>query len=338
MHAEGAFGVHDSPQGDMLEGVNAVTYGKAIPSSPHANVVSNTCVGCHMQAVASTDAAFLKAGDHTFKISYLVTNNSVVTEVPMTAACAQCHGKLDDFNFPTADYNGDGVIEGVQTEVQHLLDKLSTLLPPSGYQSNPNNYAGDGKVKTSASFYTNMPAKFLKAGYNFQFVTADGSLGVHNAAYTVGLLKASIGDLTGDANGDTLPDSWQAAYFGANFATNALAGPNAVNNTAGVPNWMMCTLGLDPRGAFTVSGNSGVVYLNGNNIVNGATNTIAIYNAAEVAFDTQVGVTYQIQGVSQLTGAWSNISTNIPGTGGSVSYLTPTRKNVQMFYRVVHTP
>ena len=32
----------------MLEGVNAVTYGQVIPSAPHANVVSNTCVGCHI--------------------------------------------------------------------------------------------------------------------------------------------------------------------------------------------------------------------------------------------------------------------------------------------------
>ena len=44
-----SFGTHDSPQGDMLEGVNAVTYGQTIPSAPHAMVVSNTCVGCHMQ-------------------------------------------------------------------------------------------------------------------------------------------------------------------------------------------------------------------------------------------------------------------------------------------------
>jgi len=51
-----------------------------------------------------------------------------------------------------------------------------------------------------------------------------------------------------------------------------------------------------------------------------------------------VGTTYQIQGISSLTGSWQNISTNIPGTGGSFSYLTPTRNNAQMFYRVVHTP
>ena len=329
-----AFGTHDSPQGDMLEGVNAVTYGRQIPSSPHANVVTDTCAGCHMQPIASTDPAFTLAGGHTFKMSYVNTNG---VEVPVTAVCTQCHGNINTFDFPVADYNGDGIIEGVQTEVQHLLDKLSTLYPPSGYQANANNYVADGKVKTSLSTYTNMPAKFLNAAYNWQFVKNDGSFGVHNAAFAVGLLKASIGDLTGDNNEDGLPDSWQIAYFGPGFATNSAASPNAINNSAGVPNWMMCSLNLSPYGAFTVDG-SGAIYINDGNVLNGATNTIAIYTAAEIAFDTVPGTSYQIQGISQLTGNWQNVSTNIPGTGSTISYLTPTHGVQQMFYRVVHTP
>jgi hypothetical protein len=84
--------------------------------------------------------------------------------------------------------------------------------------------------------------------------------------------------------------------------------------------------------------NSGGILFNGNNIVNGETNSVTIYRAAEVAFDTQVGYTYQIQGISALNGGWSNITTNIPGTGGTISYLTPTRNNVQMFFRVVTNP
>ena len=179
--------------------------------------------------------------------------------------------------------------------------------------------------------------KFLQAAYNWQFVSNDGSLGVHNAFYAVGLLKASIANLTGVSTTGGLPDAWLSQYFGPGFATNAAAGPNAVNNTNGLPNWMMYALGLSPIAGFTVGG-SGVIYFNGNNIVNGATNTVAIYTAAEVAFNTQVGTTYTIQGISALTGSWQNISTNIPGTGGSVSYVTPTRGNTQMFFRVVHTP
>ena len=36
----------------------------------------------------------------------------------------------------------------------------------------------------------------LEAAYNWAFVKEDKSLGVHNTAYAVGLLKASIADLT----------------------------------------------------------------------------------------------------------------------------------------------
>lgn len=320
-----SFGPHDSPQADMLEGVNGYTYGQVMPVSPHANVVSNTCVGCHMQTIASTDPAFTLAGGHTTKMSY--TNNlGVVT--PVTAVCVQCHGNINTFNFPVADYDGDGVVEGVQTEVRNLLNKLTTLLPNS-------SGVVDGSVKTSLSVKTNWPAKYLQAAYNWQFVSNDGSLGVHNLAYTVALLKASIANLTGVSSTGGLPDAWVLQYFGS--LTNAAAAPNAVNNAAGIPNWMMYALGLAPNAAYTIA-NSGVVLFNGNDVLNGDTNNIAIYTAAEVAFDTQVGTTYTIQGITALTGSWQNISTNIPGTGNTVSYLTPTRNNTQMFFRVVHTP
>ncbi len=327
-----AFGTHDSPQGDMLEGVNAITYGQQIPSAPHALVVSNTCVGCHMQTIASTDPAFTLAGGHTTKMSY---TNSAGAYVPVTYVCTQCHGTVTSFDIPAPDYVGVGYSQGIQTQVQQLLNKLSTLLPPSGYQANPANYIADGKVK-SPSTQTNWPTPFLQAAYNWQFVSMDGSLGVHNGPFAVGLLKASIGNLTGDANNDGLPDAWQIEYFGSGFATNSAAAYNAVNSS-GYPNWLMAILGLSPFSVPTLN-NSGGIFFNGNNIVNGATNTIAIYTAAEIAFDTQVGTTYKIQGISALIGTWSNISTNIPGTGGTISYLTPTRSNAQMFFRVVHTP
>jgi len=327
-----SFGTHDSPQGDMLEGVNAVTYGQVIPSAPHANVVTDTCAGCHMQPIATTDPAFAKAGGHTFKMSY---TNSLGAKVPVAYVCNQCHGAVTNFDIPAPDYVGYGYSQGIQTQVHILLNQLSMLLPPSTYQANSANYVADGLVK-SPKAYTNMPAKFLQAYYNYQFVVMDNSFGVHNGPFAVGLLKASIANLTGISTTGGLPDAWEIAYFGANFASNAAAAPNAINNTNGIPNWMMYALGLDPHSGSTVV--NGVIYFNDNNIVNGATNTIAIYTAAEVVFNTQVGTTYQIQGISALTGSWQNISTNIPGTGGSISYLTPTRDNVQMFFRVVHTP
>jgi hypothetical protein len=330
-----AFGTHDSPQADMLEGVNAETYGQIIPSAPHANVVTDTCAGCHMQTVSPGTPPYLQAGGHTFRMTYNVTNNGVVSTLPLTTVCAQCHGNVTNFDMLVPDYAGVGETLGIQTQVQILLNRLSTYLPPKVYEANPANYIADGLVKTSIPTYTNMPLKFLKAAYNWTFVSEDNSLGVHNAPFAVGLLKASIANLTGDSpNG--LPTAWLQEYFGAGYATNSAAAYNAINSS-GYPNWLTASLGLSPFSVPTLN-NSGGIYFNGENIVNGETNTVAIYKAAEIAFDTQVGTTYQIQGISALNGGWSNISTNIPGTGGSISYLTPMRNNDQMFFRVVHTP
>jgi len=65
---------------------------------------------------------------------------------------------------------------------------------------------------------------------------------------------------------------------------------------------------------------------------------VHIYTAAEVVFDTAVGKTYQVQSISSLSGGWQNVGEPVQGTGASISYLTPTRNNVQQFYRVVSTP
>ena len=175
------FGPHEGPQADMLAGTNGYTYGQKIPSSAHQYVVQDTCVNCHMQTVAATDPAFLNAGDHTFKTTYAPAGKPAEN---LVGACQSCHGKeVTAFDFPLFDYNGDGTIEGVQTEVQHLLDQLSTMLPP-------NN-----SVKTALTIDSSWTKPQLEAGYNWLFVTNDGSRGVHNTAYTVGLLKASIANL-----------------------------------------------------------------------------------------------------------------------------------------------
>ena len=100
-----------------------------------------------------------------------------------------------------------------------LLNQLSTLLP---------NTSGvvDGSVKTSLSVKTNWTTAQLNAAYNWQFVNNDGSLGVHNAPFATGMLKASIANLTGVSVPGGLPDAWEIQYFGS--ITNATGAPNAV--------------------------------------------------------------------------------------------------------------
>lgn len=176
------FGPHEGPQADMLEGANGFTYGQAIPTSAHAFVAQNTCVDCHMQATVSTDPAFLQAGGHTFKVGFTPAGST--KPVQLVAACQGCHGpEITTFDFPLFDYDGDGKIDGVQTEVQHLLDRLSAMLPPVG------------QPKTALTIDATWTQPQLEAAYNWQFVNNDGSRGIHNTAYAVGLLKASIDDL-----------------------------------------------------------------------------------------------------------------------------------------------
>ncbi len=313
------FGPHHGPQTDMLEGVNGITYGKAIGSSPHKDVVPDTCVTCHMQAQTASSPAFTRAGGHTFEVACSASGTNPA--VQLTAACVQCHGSITTFNFPTVDYDGDGVVEGVQTEVANLMLQLATLLPPVGV------------AKTNLAIDSTWTQQQLKAAYNYLFVQSDGSYGVHNIAYTVDLLKGSIADLGGGSSAGGLPAAWQIQYFGS--TTNPNAAPNASPAGDGIPNWLKYALGLNPTVAgITLPG--GVVWANGSSLVSaGNTNAIAIYTAAEVAFTTEVGKTYQLQAISSLGAGWQNVGAPIVGTGSSMSFLTPTRNDSQQFFRVV---
>jgi hypothetical protein len=319
-----SFGTHDGPQGDMLEGVNAITYGLSIPSSAHRVSVTNACVGCHMQSIATTDPGFLLSGGHTFEMSYM----NGTTKVDQVGVCNQCHGGITNFNFPVEDYAGVGVILGVQTNVQILLDELSTLLP--------TKTGATGVVQNSLSVTTNWTMLQLEAAYNWQFVKEDGSLGVHNAPFATGLLKASIASLTGVSVPGGLPASWVTNYFGT--LSNPLGDADADPAGDGIPNWLKYALGLDPL-VKGISVPNGVVYANGNVLGgNTKTNTLEIYTAADVEFDTVAGMTYQIQEVSSLSSGWQNVGEPIVATNnGSISYLTPTVGNLQQFFRVVST-
>jgi hypothetical protein len=311
------FGPHHSNQADMLVGANAITYGKLIGSSAHGRAVENTCVGCHMQAVTSSQPGYLAVGGHTFKLGLETSTN----KIEIVKACTECHGEVESFDLVRQDYNGDGVVEGIQSEVKSLLKKLAKMLPPVGVD------------KETISINSSWTKQQLKAGYNWRFVGEEGSYGIHNPAYAVGLLKASIADITGDSNEDGLPDAWQIQYFGDANAANAA--PNATPAGDGVPNWLKWSLGLDPMvPGIQVPG--GVVWANAS-AMGGSTNTIQIFTAAEVAFNTEVGKTHQLESISTLGGGWVKVGAPIPGNGKAYSFVTPTRSNTQQFFRVMTT-
>ena len=174
------YGPHHGPQADMLIGANAPDYGIPLPSSPHA-VLGNACVDCHMAGdhVADDEDNIVLVGMHSFNMNDAEGTDNV-------HACEPCHGEVGEtfkekkyyFNG-NADHDGDGVAEGVQEEVHGMLEELAEYLPQDD-EGNVDMSAKDNSITV------------LRGGYAYMWVDEDRSFGIHNPAYTVGLLKAAI--------------------------------------------------------------------------------------------------------------------------------------------------
>jgi hypothetical protein len=327
----GHFGPHHGPQTDMLAGSNAVEYGKEIPSSSHFFAVKDSCATCHMQEVARGELGFNQVGGHTFKpAAHVMDENGAEVEVDLTSACANCHGPIDSHNIVREDFDGDGVREGVQDEVEGLMHKLAMMLPPLN-------------EPTVEVVETYTPAQ-LKAAYNYLFVEEDGSHGVHNARYATGLLKASIEDLGGggtpvgaDSDADGLLDAWEIQYFG-NITSQSGAGDpdgDGLSNTLEASVMTNPTLADSDGDGFDDFAELHLGYDPLNDQNNPELGRTEIYRAAEMVFLTEPGKMYQIQAIDKLgVGGWTNVGEPIEG-GGMVQQFISTRITEKMFYRVV---
>jgi hypothetical protein len=139
------WGPHHGPQSAMLLGVS----GAGLTGSPSAHyaMVGDTCVGCHMG----------EGDNHTFE--------------PDEAACQACHPDAEDFD-----------INGVQTEVQAMLDELEEYLIGAGWLDEEGHPA-----------VASIPEGEAAALWNWIYIAhEDKSLGVHNPAYTKALLEAAL--------------------------------------------------------------------------------------------------------------------------------------------------
>ena len=189
------FSPHGSVQTDMLVGTNAVEFGKKIRSTAHIHATEDACSTCHMASAPAGDPARHMAGGHTFKLVFDGgTPDDPSDDVDMVSACVTCHGPMDSFDMPRMDFNFDGITEGVQTEVKHLLNALARKLPP----------IGEPRIQVSQDFTTVQ----LQAAFNHIFVTNDGSYGIHNTQYAVGLLQEAITQVS---------DPFNAVFNGLNI-------------------------------------------------------------------------------------------------------------------------
>lgn len=181
------YGPHYSAQTDMLVGTNAVEYDMVMDSTAHIHALDDACATCHMHDLPMDDPSRNFVGGHTFKpIFDNNTPDDPSDDVDMVGACVDCHGPMESFDIAASDYNYDGIVEGVKTEIGHLMHALAMKLPP----------IGEPTVEV-AEDYT--PAQ-LKAAFNYQFVYQDGSHGIHNPAYASGILQAAINNLADPFN------------------------------------------------------------------------------------------------------------------------------------------
>jgi formate-dependent nitrite reductase cytochrome c552 subunit len=169
------YGPHGNPQADMLMGQNAYQYGDSSLTglATHAGV-PDACVTCHMPG-----------GDHSLTMQDTAGTGVMHDRVD---ACKTCHGpqiqKFDDIKA-SYDYDHNGKIEGVQTEIAGMLAQLKARLPLDSTGA-PITGLGDSlKVKNRPDLVQNL--------YTYFFVTNDGSGGMHNAKYAVALLQKALG-------------------------------------------------------------------------------------------------------------------------------------------------
>ncbi len=189
--------------GAMMLGINGVEYGATINDSYHSTSLGNMvtidgeqeefgCPTCHM---APSTALYGDAEAHEFE--HMVGQHSLNMTYEgfenVEMACARCHTGLDAYNrLARGDYDGDETTEGIQDEVAGLLEAVTAAVVALGAEDLGHYpyWDYDGVAEEDL-------ASVKDAVWNIENVSNEGSLGIHNTGYAVGLLQASYNDLTG---------------------------------------------------------------------------------------------------------------------------------------------
>jgi hypothetical protein len=203
-HLSSHYGPHHGPQADMLYATNTYTWGEVLGSSAHLSGTENACVDCHMsEEYVDLGTHTPYAGGHTFSMVFPDETDNV-------AACEPCHGDVGEnfsdkkffYNGATSDLDGNGTAEGLQIEIQGLLDMLAMELPPEG-STDINTIDSSWTLDQAAGFY------------NYEYIREDRSLGIHNPVFTYELLVLSItkngGVVSVPDNASNLPKEFNLA-------------------------------------------------------------------------------------------------------------------------------
>ena len=176
------FGPHHNPQADSYYGANAYQYGDSTLTGlmTHAST-PDACVTCHM-APGANPGNPTQAG-HTWAMVDSAGNPTASGIL----ACQPCHGPITKYSDvrASADYDGNGKIEGFQTELLGLLAKLKNRLPKDS--------TGE-VISMKADFPVAQGSQKLVGDiYNYWFVMEDRCVGIHNPKYAVAILQKALG-------------------------------------------------------------------------------------------------------------------------------------------------
>jgi hypothetical protein len=190
-------GAHRGPQADMLQGTGMVAFGlPVVGNSAHTTIVEDTCTACHM---AESNSQLV--GGHTYAMRASTPGGDIINA---ENACATCHTGLDSTYDRTArgDYDGDGTVEGIQTEVKGLLALIRT-----GLLNLPGTTLGaDGTISVTTAGFAAWNDDQKRAFYNYNFAINDGSYGIHNTSYVVQMLQRSYQGAYGHSILNDYPD------------------------------------------------------------------------------------------------------------------------------------
>jgi len=188
-----SYGPHHGPQSDMLIGENAYEYsGYTYLNSAHTSTTLEGCVDCHFDEADRYDL-----GGHSFKV-HDEESGDEFTDGCNADGCHTGSLEIDSLNrLAYDDYDWDGSVEGIQDEIDGLLDSLAVLLIAGNlleYDAVDDEYDAISRTVELADS--------AGAVFNFKFVVEDQSHGIHNTKYSIGLLQSSINYIVaGDPNG-----------------------------------------------------------------------------------------------------------------------------------------
>ncbi len=148
----------------------------------HASI-TDACVQCHRGGEPPAPAR------HSFE--------------PSLDTCRRCHPTPSSFDLVAfGDYDGDGTVEGLQTEVTGLLD----LLRAAVLAADPEvTHDGERFRRGGAAGTAGASDAVRRAAFNWESVFRDGSRGLHDPPRIVALLQRSHREVAGfDVPGATL--------------------------------------------------------------------------------------------------------------------------------------